>query len=186
MLVAAVQHSDSVIRVCIDIHTVFFRWAHVDLLNPFYVLCEVPGALLSWTQSSAVLGEDGRVGHCRCRDPAQPDSEPALSPLRVFRTREQIGGSAVSLTVNTQLPASRPLETCWFPRAQLPLLSGQPEVPCVMRAETWSHGTAPVASLPAPGPSTWKDGRKGGVGSIGGYNLSFYKLKKMVQTLVKS
>ena len=96
------------------------------------------------------------------------------------------GGSAVSLTVNTQLPASRPLETCWFPRARLPLLSGQPEVPCVVRAEAWSHGTAPAASLPAPGPSTWKDGRKGGVGSVGRYNLSFYKLKKMVQTLVKS
>lgn len=180
MLVSAVQHRDSVIRVCIHIY-ILLQWAHVDPLNPFYVLCEVPGALLSWIQSSAVLGEDSRVGHCGCRDPPHPDSEPALSPLHVFCTREQIGGGAVSLVVDTQLPASWPWETCWFPRARLSLLSGQPEVSCVVRAEAWSRGTAPAVSLPAPRPLTWKDGRKGGVGSVGGYNLSFYKLKKWLR-----
>lgn len=35
-----------------------------------------------------------------------------LSPLHVFCTREQIGGGAVSLVVDTQLPASWPWETC--------------------------------------------------------------------------
>ena len=129
MLVSAVQHRDSVIRVCIHIY-ILLQWAHVDPLNPFYVLCEVPGALLSWIQSSAVLGEDSRVGHCGCRDPPHPDSEPATLAASCFlhtgadRGRccfSHCGHPAASLLAlgNMLIPQSSAFSPFWAARGLL-------------------------------------------------------------------
>ena len=171
MLVSAVQHDGSFILVCVCVYTFFFRWAHYWTRRTCCVRFRVlycPG--LSPQPSWERMVERPR---CRCRGPAQPDSESLRSRhFMVFgcgSRGSQDGGAAVSLTVSTSCQPPLPaLGGMLAPQGSALSPSWAASGLLCRESRGWSHGTAPGVSLPAPRPLTWKGGRKRGVGRVGG------------------
>ena len=169
MLVSAVQHGGSFILVCVCVcvRTFFFRWAHLGLLNPLYVLCEVPGALLSWTRSSAILGEDGRAATLQVQRPGSAWLRACALATSWFLDVGAVGAKMGALLflspwAPAASPCPRPWEACWLPRARPYLLPGQPAASCVVRAEGGAMAQPQVFLSQLPGPWLERMAGKGG------------------------
>lgn len=147
MLVSGVRRSDSGIRVCVCIF--FFRWAHLDLLSPFYVLYWV--LYSPWLIQSSQLSWERAGGAATL----QVQKSKSAWPQSLSRMEARIGGGP------TSPPAIRPREKCWLPRAHVSLLSGKPAVSPV----SWeSRGTGswynPSSFSPSSGIFATKGGQK--------------------------